>query len=267
MNDDRNHARRADDWPAPARVSVVIADGQPVFRRGLAALLTGSGAVTVVAEAAASREAARMVVLHRPDVLVLDLELADGQVDATVREVLRAAPATAVLVFTAADDEDTLVAAMRAGARGYLLKSSADAGIVRAVIGLAQGETILGPGIGERLVGRIGGPPARFQRLFPELTAREQDVLELLAAGMGNTAIARQLHLSPKTIANHISVIFGKLHVTNRVEAAELAKGGRRGPLELVRDPAKPARRPGSPPAGTTRSVPRNPRSDLVAGS
>jgi DNA-binding NarL/FixJ family response regulator len=215
-----------------ARISVVIADEQPVVRRGLTALLSRNPAIAVVAEAVTAREAVRTAVLHRPDVLVLDTS---GHVDTTVREVLRAAPDTAVLVFTAAADEDSIIAAVRAGARGYLLKHSTDEGVVRAVTGLAHGETVLGPGVADRLISRIGSRPARFQDMFPELTAREQDVLELVAAGMGNTAIAARLHLSPKTIANHLSVIFGKLHVQSRAAAIELVKGGRRAPLELVR--------------------------------
>jgi DNA-binding NarL/FixJ family response regulator len=232
-----------------ARVSVVLADAQPVVRRGVAALLSKSSDIVVVAEAATGREAVRMSVLHRPDVLVLDTELLGGQVGTAVREVLRAAPGTAVLVFTATDDEDTVVSAVRAGARGYVLKSSADGGIVRAVTGLAAGETILGPGIADRLVPRIGSRSPRFQDMFPELTAREQEVLELVAAGMGNSVIAKQLHLSPKTIANHISVIFGKLHVTSRAEATELTRGDRRARLELVRRTPTPLRRDTFPPA------------------
>lgn len=218
-----------------AIVSVVIADEQPVVRRGLGALLARNGTIQVAAEAATARDALRMAVLHRPNVLVLDTGLPGGHVDGTVREVRRASPGTAMLVFTAADDEDTVIAAVRAGARGYLLKNSTDDGIVRAVTALAHGETVLGPGVADRLISRIGSRPGRFQDMFPELTAREQDVLELVAAGMGNTAIAARLHLSPKTIANRISVIFGKLHVPSRAAAIELVKGGRRAPLELVR--------------------------------
>jgi DNA-binding NarL/FixJ family response regulator len=232
-----------------ARVSVVLADEQPVVRHGMTSLLSESSDIVVVAEAATAREALRMSVLHRPDVLVLDPELLGVQVSATVREVLRATPGTAVLVFTAADDEDTVVAALRAGARGYLLKNSAGGGIVRAVTGLAEGETVLGPGIADRLVRRIGSRSARLQDMFPELTAREQEVLGLLSAGMGNSAIANQLHLSPKTIANHISVIFGKLHVGSRAEAKALAQGHRRAPLELVRSTPKPLHRHPYPPA------------------
>ena len=235
-----------------ARVSVVLADAQPVVRRGVAALLSKSSDIVVAAEAATAREAVRMSVLHRPDVLVLDTELLGDQLGATVREVLRAAPGTAVLVFTTADDEDMVVTAVLAGARGYMLKSSADGGIVRAVTGLAAGETILGPGIADRLVPRIGSRSPRFQDMFPELTTREREVLELVAAGMGNSVIAKHLHLSPKTIANHISVIFGKLHVTSRAEATELTRGDRRARLELLPGTPTPLRRDTFPPVART---------------
>jgi DNA-binding NarL/FixJ family response regulator len=211
-------------------VSVVLADEQPVVRRGLTALLSRTSDIVVVAEAATVQETLRASVLHRPDVLLLDTELLGDRVGAIVRDVLTATPCTAVLVFTAADDEDTVVAAVQAGARGYLLKTSTDRAIVRAVIAVAEGETIFGPGIADRLVPRIGSRSTGLQEAFPELTGREQDVLELMAAGLGNTGIASQLHLSPKTIANHVSVIFGKLHVTSRAEAKALAQRQSRVP-------------------------------------
>ncbi|SDI17162.1 DNA-binding response regulator, NarL/FixJ family, contains REC and HTH domains [Actinokineospora alba] len=226
-----------------ARVTVVLADEQPIVRRGLIALLSRSSEITVVGEASTTREVTRLAAVHRPDVLVIDAELPGSQVDATIREVLRTSPSTAVLVFTAVDDENTVVAALRAGARGYLLKSCDDGGIIRAVTGLAQGDAVLGPRVADQLINRIGSRAARNQDLFPELTAREQDVLELMVSGMRNAGIAAQLHLSPKTIANHISTIFNKLHVASRMEAVELAKAAIRGraPLELVRDIPRPA--------------------------
>jgi DNA-binding NarL/FixJ family response regulator len=222
-------------------VSVVLADEEPVVRRGLAAVLAGSAAIAVVGEAATAREAVRVAALHRPDVLVLDTDLPGGGVD-TVREVLRVTPHTAVLAFTAADDEDTVVGAVRAGARGYLLKDSGGDGVVRAVTGLGRGETIFGPGVADRLLDRIGS--RTVQEVFPQLTGREQDVLELVAAGLGNSAIASRLRLSPKTIANLVSVILGKLHVASRAEAVELVKGRRRAPLELVHSVPRSFHRP-----------------------
>jgi DNA-binding NarL/FixJ family response regulator len=223
----------------PFLVTVVLADEQPVVRQGLRALLSGPPEVAVVADAATARDAMRLVVLHRPCVLVIDIELPGFQVDGTIREVLRAAPSTAVLVFTADAAEDTVVAAVRAGARGYLLKSSSGEGIVRAVRGLAAGEAVLGPGVTDRLVSRIGNRPAQHQELFPELSPRERDVLELMASGMRNAAIAARLHLSPKTVANRISLIFSKLQVADRAEAIELVQQGWRGraggsPLGLI---------------------------------
>ena len=229
----------------PSLVTVVLADEQPVVRRGLRALLSGQPEVAVVADAVSARDAIRLAALHRPCVLVIDVELPGCQVDGSIREVLRATPSTAVLVFTADAAEDTVVTAIRAGARGYVLKSSSDDGILRAVRGLAAGEAVLGPGVMDRLVSQIGTRPAQHNELFPELSPRELDVLELMASGMRNAAIAARLHLSPKTVANRISLIFSKLQVADRAEAIELVHRTRRGraaesPRELIR--LRPAR-------------------------
>jgi DNA-binding NarL/FixJ family response regulator len=232
----------------PSLVTVVLADEQPVVCRGLRALLSGQPEIAVVAEAASARDAIRLAALHRPGVLVIDVELPGFKVDGSIREVLRTTPSTAVLVFTADAAEDTVVTAIRAGARGYVLKSSSDNGILRAVRGLAAGEAVLGPGVVDRLVSQIDSRPARHNELFPELSRRELDVLELMASGMRNAAIAARLHLSPKTVANRISLIFSKLQVADRAEAIELVHRTRRGraaesPRELVRlGPAREVR-------------------------
>lgn len=206
-------------------VSVVLADPQPVVCRGLRALLSRSAGVEVVAEAQTAREAIHIAAQHRPDVLVIDALLSGMALGTTIREVRRCAPGTAVLVFTIVDDEESVVTAVRAGARGYLFKNGPDEGIVCAVRGLAAGETVLGPGVVERLLNRLDGPA----QLFPDLTARERQVLDLVVSGMRNTAIALQLRLSPKTIANLVSTIFGKLGVADRAEAAELVQRVRTG--------------------------------------
>jgi len=224
----------------PSLVTVVLADQQPVVRRGLRALLSGQPEVAVVADAASARDAIRLAALHRPCVLVIDVELPGFQVGGSIREVLRATPSTAVLVFTADAAEDTVVTAIRAGARGYVLKSSSDDAILRAVRGLAAGEAVLAPGVMDRLVSQIDSRPARHNELFPGLSPRELDVLELMASGLRNAAIAARLHLSPKTVANRISLIFNKLQVADRAEAIELVHRTRRGraaesPRELIR--------------------------------
>src|SRR5882757_9897452 len=180
-------------------VTVLIADELPVVREGLKALLSRSPGVAIVGEATTARDVARLAILHRPNVVVVDPELLGARTDTTIREVRRMVPLTAVLVFTSDDDGYAVVAALRAGARGYLTKNASDKAIMRAVYGLAVGEAVLGPGVVDQLISGIGSPQGRNQDAFPELTARERDVFELLAAGMRNAAIADRLQLSPKT--------------------------------------------------------------------
>ncbi|MET8094246.1 response regulator transcription factor [Micromonospora sp. NPDC005220] len=212
----------------PDAVTVVLADAQPVVRRGLHALLSPSAEVAVTGEAASAREALALATATRPDVLVLDVELPGFQAGVTIQEINRVSPSTAVLVFTAVEDEHAILAAMWAGARGYVLKNCPGDGIVRAIRGLATGEVILGPRVADKLIGQLSREP-RNQQLFPELTAREREVLELIASGMRNVAIAAKLNLSPKTVSNHISTIFSKLNVSDRYEAIEVARRARLG--------------------------------------
>jgi DNA-binding NarL/FixJ family response regulator len=231
------HSARTD--VEPFLVTVVLADEQPVVRRGLRALLSGQPEIAVVADAASARDAIQLATLHRPCVLVIDVELPGFQMDGSIREVLRASPSTAVLVFTADAADGKLGTAIRAGVRGYLPKSSSDDGIVRAIRGLAAGEAVFGPGVIDRLLNQIGNGPAQSGELFPGLSPRELGVLELMASGMRNADIAARLHLSPKTVANRISLIFSKLQVAHRGEAIELVHRTRRGraaesPRELM---------------------------------
>lgn len=222
--------RRADDvsWRRPTvgvqpkALSVVLADSQPVVRDGMRALLSAGDGIEVVAEAGTGRDAVRETVQHRPDVLILDLRMADQGGAATIREVRRAAPGTAVLVFTQADDDESVFSAMRAGARGYLLKRAERDDIVRAIKGVAAGGAVFGSPIAERLIDLFG--PGGNRAPFPELTTREREVLDLLAAGMPNSAIARRLSLASKTVSNHLSAIFTKLQVSSRAAAIVLAR-------------------------------------------
>lgn len=224
-------------------VTVVLSDEQPMIRNGLRALFSDIQGITVVAEATTGQEAVRQALLHRPTVLILDMDFGGREGAATIRKVLQSAPRIAVLVFTSFDDDESVLGAVQAGARGYLLKSAEKETIVRAVRGLAAGEAIFGPRIAGRLPELFSSRTAGTQQLLPELTERERQVLDLIATGIRNSAIAYQLHLSPKTISNHISTIFSKLRVTGRAEAIVLARnaglGGaqvpRRG-IELVGD-------------------------------
>lgn len=207
----------------PATVRVVLADDHPVVRDGLRSLLASLPGVEVVGEAATGRQAVREAVLHRPDVVVMDLHMPDLDGIEATRQVVRAVPAAAVLVLTMYDDDDSVFAAMRAGARGYLLKGAGQHEIAGAIRAVAAGQAIFGPGVAARVLGYFAAPP-RPGVPFPDLTAREREVLDLIAGGLTNAAIAARLGLAAKTVANHLSAIFTKLQVAGRAEAIALAR-------------------------------------------
>lgn len=208
-------------------VRVVLADDHPVVRAGLSALLASLPDIEVVAVAANGRDAVKEVVLHRPDVAVLDLQMPGLDGLGALKEIRRAAPQVAVLVLTMFDDEDSVFAAMRAGARGYLVKGAEQDEISRAVRSVAAGEAIFGPGVAERMLRFFADPPSAATQApgpFPELTARERQVLHLLADGLSNAVIARHLDVAPKTVANNLSAIFAKLQVADRAQAIVRAR-------------------------------------------
>jgi DNA-binding NarL/FixJ family response regulator len=196
---------------------VAVADDHSLVREGLRALLSTVADVTLVATASTAQEALRVAVTQHPDVLVLDIGLPDGSGIEVARELRRVAPDTAVLMLTMYDDADSVFAAMRAGARGYVLKGAEPADIIRAIQDVAAGSVIFGPGIASRALSYLEQP--RPEQSFPTLTSREREVLTLIAAGLGNATIAEKLGISPNTIANHVSSIFGKLQVATRAEA------------------------------------------------
>ncbi|MGO8959501.1 MAG: response regulator [Streptosporangiaceae bacterium] len=204
-------------------IRVVIADDHPVVRSGLSALLASVPSMVVAGMAATGREAVHAAVTLRPDVLVMDIQMPELTGVAATREIARAAPDVAVLMLTMFDDDDSVLAAMRAGARGYVLKGAQQDEIVRAIQAVAAGEAIFGPGIARRVLGLAGAPPGSYVP-FQELTSRERDVLRLIAAGMRNAEIARQMAIAPKTVANHVSAIFSKLQVADRSQAIVMAR-------------------------------------------
>jgi DNA-binding NarL/FixJ family response regulator len=211
-------------------IRVLLADDHPVVRSGLRALLESLPGYEVVGEVADGEGAVREAQLTRPDVVLMDIRMAgiDG-IEAT-RRVRAAVPETAVLVLTMFDDDDTVFGAMRAGAQGYLLKGAEQAEIDRGIRAVVAGEAIFSPGVAQRVLGYFAAPPPSSEP-FPELTTRERDVLDRIAAGHRNQAIADELFLSPKTVANHISSIFVKLAVADRSEAIVRARqGGLGGP-------------------------------------
>jgi DNA-binding NarL/FixJ family response regulator len=206
-------------------IRVLVADDHPVVREGLVGVLSSLEGFDVVAVAADGAQAVREAVLHRPDVVLMDLRMPGTDGFTAIRELARVAPSVRVCVLTMYDDDDSLFAAMRAGAHGYLLKGAEQEEIARAVRAIAAGEVIFGPGIAVRVLHQLNAPPAApAASAFPELTTRELEVLDLLAAAMSTSAIARRLEVSSKTVSNHVSNILAKLHVADRTQAAMLAR-------------------------------------------
>jgi DNA-binding NarL/FixJ family response regulator len=198
-------------------IRVVVADDHPVFRYGLLAVLQGADGIETVGEAEDGAQLLEVVEREQPDVVVTDLQMPGLDGVAATREVLRRAPGTGVLVLTLHDDDATVVSALRAGALGYLVKGADRAEIVRAVEAVAAGQAVYGPSVARQIVGFYTGVQERYSaEVFPQLTAREREVLDLVAAGCGNHAIAARLHLSEKTVRNHVSALLLKLDVDAR---------------------------------------------------
>ncbi|GAA5107067.1 response regulator transcription factor [Alloalcanivorax gelatiniphagus] len=204
-------------------IRVVLVDDHPVVLGGLRALLESLPDFEVVGTATDGEAGVREVVLTKPDVVLMDIRMPgiDG-LEAT-RRIRESATGVPVLVLTMFDDDDTVFGAMRAGAQGYLLKGADQAEIDRAIRAVVAGEAIFSPGVAQRVLGYFAAPPPVAEP-FPELTAREREVLDLMAAGERNQAIADRLFLSPKTVANHISSIFVKLAVADRSAAIVRAR-------------------------------------------
>lgn len=203
-------------------IRIVIADDHAIVREGLRGLIAAIDGYELVGTAATGHEAVRAAVTLHPDVLVMDISMPGGTGIAATREITRVAPKVAVLMLTMFDDDDSVFAAVRAGALGYVLKGNDPEDIVRAITSVAAGEAVFGPGIARRALTFLGAPGA--QPVLPALTPRERQVLTLIATGLGNATIADQLGVSPNTIANHVSSIFRKLQVDTRAEAIVTAR-------------------------------------------
>ncbi|SFW43252.1 response regulator [Amycolatopsis australiensis] len=202
---------------------VLVVDDHPLFRFGVCTLLDAEPGIEVAGEAASGASAVDAAAALRPDVVVMDLHLPDLSGIQATRHIVTASPDTGVLMLTMADESESVFAAMRAGARGYLLKDAEPDEILRAVRSVARREAIFGPDIANRVLAFFNQPPAS-EPVFPELTGREREVLSLIAAGHSNAVIANSLCLSPKTVRNHISNVFAKLHVADRAEAIVRAR-------------------------------------------
>ena len=203
---------------------VLVVDDHPVFRRGLAALLQSEGWVQDVLEASTVAEAVREALTAQADVVAMDLSLPDGDgIDAT-RRILASRPDTAVLVITMTDDQDTVATALRAGARGYALKETDPETLIDALRTVADGGVVLGPRVGPIVLRALTDAPAALPPPLDQLTERERQLLRHLTAGRSNVHIGRALGISEKTVRNQLSIVFTKIGVSDRVQAALLAR-------------------------------------------
>jgi DNA-binding NarL/FixJ family response regulator len=201
-------------------LSVLVADDHPFFRDGLRSLLTSSPDTELIGEASTGEEAISLAAELQPDVILMDIQMPGmGGIEAT-RRIVKENPNIRVLVVTMFEDDGTVFRAMRAGARGYMLKGANYAEMLRAIRAVGNDEAIFSPQVAVRLVDYFASiSPATQAQVFPELSGREREILDLIAQGHKNPEIAKRLYLSPKTVRNHVSNILGKLQVADRTEA------------------------------------------------
>ncbi len=201
-------------------IRILIADDHPLFRDGMHGLLDSVPDTEVVGEATSGEEAVIQAATLQPDVILMDIKMPGINGIAATREILAASPHIGILMVTMLEDDESVFAAMRAGARGYVLKGANQADILLAIRAVARGEVIFGPGIARRLLRFFSTiRPQAPQRVFPDLSERETELLALMAQGKSNQEIADHLDLSLKTVRNHVSNIFGKLQVADRAQA------------------------------------------------
>ena len=202
------------------KIRVLIADDHPLFRDGMHGLLDSVSDTKVVGEAASGEEAITLAESLQPDVILMDIKMPGINGLHAMREILHTSPHIRILIVSMLEDDDSVFAAMRAGARGYVPKGANQAEMLRAIRAVSNGEAIFGPGIAQRLIGFFSAArPSVQSRIFPELTEREAEVLALIAQGRTNEEIAEHLVLSLKTVRNHVSNIFSKLQVADRAQA------------------------------------------------
>jgi len=206
-------------------VRVVLADDHPMFRYGLRAILASAQEIDVIGDAADGDALVALVDRECPDVVLTDLAMPGLDGATATGRIIAGHPEIGVLVLTMHEDDEALFAALRAGARGYLLKDADRDDIVRAVLAVAAGEAVYGAAVARRIVDFFTGAQQRYAaQVFPELTAREREVLNLVATGCGNHEIARRLVLSEKTVRNHVATTLAKLQAPDRAAAVAKAR-------------------------------------------
>ena len=211
----------------PDTLRVVVADDHPLFRDGLVAALARMDRVEVVGTAADGEQAVALTRELAPDVVLMDLAMPGLNGIEATRAIAQTHPGVAVLVLTMAETDDLLVAALRAGARGYLLKEAGRQEISHALWSVAAGQAVFGTSVADRILSRLTEPPrgkTATSGAFPQLTGREIEVLELLTRGLTNRAISARLYLSDKTVRNHVSNILAKTGAPDRQAAADMAR-------------------------------------------
>ena len=212
-------------------IRVLIADDHTLFRDGVCAILKAAPDMQAVGEAATGQEAIHQAINSAPDVILMDIQMPDMNGIEATQSILELNPNIGIIIVTMLEDNDSLFAAMRAGARGYVLKGADKAEMLRSIRAVANGEALFGPVIADRLLEffqEIQVTP----KVFPELTDREHDILDLIARGHNNQEIAGLLHISQKTVSNHISNIFNKLQVADRAQAIVRAREAGLGKIE-----------------------------------
>jgi DNA-binding NarL/FixJ family response regulator len=217
--------------------TVLIADDHPLVLSGLRALLETLEGIEVVGQAVDGREALSLAMSLCPDVVVMDLQMPELDGVEATRQIAERLPRTAVLVLTMHDDDASVFAAMRAGARGYLLKGAAQEDVARAIAAVSRGEAIFGPAVAGRLLQFFAAGPESAVLPFPQLTVREREILDLMAGGFSNAEIGQRLFLSSKTVSNNVSVIFDKLQVAGRPKAIVQARNAGLGRAGLTDHP------------------------------
>ncbi len=199
---------------------VLIAEDHPLFRKGMRALLTATPGTEVVGEATTGQEAIELAAELQPDVILMDLQMPGINGIEATRQILHTSPHIRILVVTLFEDDASIFTALRAGARGYILKDAKEEEMLRAIRAVGSGEAIFSPAIATRLMDFFAAPrPAVPKEIFPTLTEREREILQLIARGRTNNDIAKELALSTKTVGNYVSNIFSKLQVADRAQA------------------------------------------------
>jgi DNA-binding NarL/FixJ family response regulator len=202
-------------------IRVLIVDDHPIFRDGMSRLLESVAGFDVIGQASNGEDAVQQARQLTPDVVLMDIGMPKMNGIEATRALLEVCPSARVLVLTMYEEPDSVFGALRAGARGYLLKDAESDDITRAIRAVVRGDAIFGPAVAERLASFFrAGSPARAPAPFPDLTARETEVLDLISAGMTNQEMAAHFGVSLKTIQNHVSNVLAKLHVVDRTQAA-----------------------------------------------